>query len=1024
MATACHRPYVTAGGMMPILPRKAPRRRPTPVRALLTVAVVAAQALIAMMLLALVVGPAEGSPQVTPPGGAKASARRPLAAPRQLSPSPRAAVKAVPAFSWAPVRGAIKYEFQLAADPAFESIVQGQRRGSFQTANTFATIDKTLADGEYYWRVRAIDKRERAGRWSRARSLSKVWATPPALQGPVDGANVTYPRDSLVLRWAPVPRAYKYLVQIATDPSLAHSALGDRTPSVETSGLAFSLPAALAQGRYYWAVTPLDGDKHPGARSAVSSFTWNWPSKLDEQSQLGVNDLDDSAEVFDPQLTWTPIPGAAQYEVEISTALSRDGGGAKSFPAGSVVCCADPVTGTSLSPPKVLANNTGSGQPGDPEQFGYWWRVRGVDPDGNAGEWNYGQPFDKTFPAAIAGLHLRDNLGDVPTDADPSTAVVDTSAPAIVWDQVPGASSYEVQVVPYVQIPNTSLAVCNWSASSDTWDVVTAATAWTPLGSPGTHKPSGVLTNLSPARDGAQPNPGTAYCARVKARRDRDAKGKEVVSDWTTMGGGTQPAFRFVAPPAPSGSTLALTGSDYVQPANAAQHPWMPLFTWKPVDGARGYFVVVARDEQFTKIVDLAFTNVPAYAPRRNREPWTYPDETTSYWWAVVPTALSNGDIAPTPPSGNAPRRFLKQSTPPEPISPAGGETISRQPTFRWRPTLGARSYTLEVAQDPSFGDPIASITTDSSGYTTSATLPADTALYWRVRANDEIGTGLNWSRTERFRRSLPAPVPDANNPLGGETIPVLSWSPVEGAVAYDMHVEQADGTKRNFTFRSTAFTPVVFYGTGVWHWQVRASFKFGSTVVSSGYSGALPYTRRIATPTGVRTTKVGTRALLSWDPAGMARQYKVQIATTDSFSRMVEQATTSNTSYAPKMTSPLFRSHKRLYWRVAVVDEGLNVGGWTTSALSKTRPMRLRLRGSLHRGRARVVRATVKDAHKRAISGARVSVTGAGLHVQTRHTSRRGTVSFRLRPRMKGKVRFQAEKRGFTPTAATIRVA
>ena len=29
---------------------------------------------------------------------------------------------------------------------------------------------------------------------------------------------------------------------------------------------------------------------------------------------------------------------------------------------------------------------------------------------------------------------------------------------------------------------------------------------------------------------------------------------------------------------------------------------------------------------------------------------------------------------------------------------------------------------------------------------------------------------------------------------------------------------------------RSTAFTPVVFYGTGIWHWQVRANFKFGST--------------------------------------------------------------------------------------------------------------------------------------------------------------------------------------------------
>jgi hypothetical protein len=1011
--------------MMPTLRSSAPRRRAA--RTLIAGAILVAQALVALTLFALV-GPAQGSPPTAAEGSAKptaeAAARRKLAAPRPLSPARAAAVKAVPSFSWARVRGAVKYEFQLAADPAFESIVLGQGRGSFQTPNVFASVEKTLADGTYFWRVRAIDKRDRAGRWAKARSLTKVWGTPPTLQAPANGATVTYPRDALVLRWSPVPRAYKYLVQIATDPSLAHSALGDRTPSVETSGTAFAVPGSLPQGRYYWAVTPLDGDKHPGARSAVSSFVWSWPSALDEATQLGVGDLDESAEVFDPQLTWAPVPGAARYEVEISTAINRDGGG-RSFPAGSVVCCSDPATGVSLSPAKLLANNTGSGVPGDPEQFGYWWRVRALDPDGNAGAWNYGPPFDKTYPASITGLHLRDNLGDVPTDLDPGTAVVDTSAPAIVWQQVPGASSYEVHVVPYVQVPGTSTSVCNWSsAASDTWDVVTAATAWTPLGYPGVHKPSGILTNLSASNDAThQLKPGVAYCARVKARRDRDRTNQEVVSDWTTIGGGTRPTFRYVAPPAPSGGTLAMTDADYLEPAFASQHPWLPLFTWKPVDGARGYFLVVARDQQFTKIVDLAFTNVPAYAPRRNAAPATYPDETTSYWWAVVPTATANGDIAPTPPSGNAPRRFLKHSTPPEPMAPAGGETVTRQPTFRWRPTLGARSYTVEVAQDPSFGDPLFSVVTASSGYTTSATMPADTALYWRVRANDEMGTGLNWSRTERFRRVLPAPAPAADNPLGGETIPVLSWSPVEGAVSYDMHVEQADGTKRNFTLRSTAFTPVVFYGTGVWHWQVRANFKFGYTPVSSGYSQATPYARRIATPTGLRTAKSGNGALLSWDPAGMARQYSVQLSTSDSFSTIIEQASTGNTSYAPKMSHPVFKSGERLFWRVAVVDEGYNVGGWKSSPLRHSKPMRLRLRGSLRRGRTRTVRATVKDPRGHAIRGARVTVTGAGLLMQARRTTRRGRVSFRLKPTVKGRVRFQAEKPGFVPSAAGISV-
>jgi hypothetical protein len=1009
--------------MMPFLRSSAPPHRTH--RTLVTGGLVVAQAMVALTLVALV-GPADGSqPRAardTAKPVAEAAALRRLAAPRQLSPAPGATVKAVPSFAWARVPGAIKYEFQLAADDDFRSSVLGQRRTSLFTANLFASIDRALSDGSYFWRVRAIDKRSRAGRWTKARSFKKEWGQPPTLLAPVAGAPVAYPGESLLMRWTPVPRAYKYRVEIATDPALANSALPRGIPSIETSGTSFVLAVPLAPDKYYWAITPLDADKHYGQRSEIREFTWHWPSKLNEATQMSFEDLDGSDEVFDPQLNWAPIPGAARYEVEISMAVS-DGQADNSFPAGSIVCCSDAVTGTSLTPAKLLPNNTG----GDPGQPGYRWRVRGLDPDGNAGAWNYGPPFDQRYPASIKGLHLRDNLGDTPTDRNPTTPeLVDTWAPAIVWNQVPGASSYEVQVVPYVQVPGTSVSVCNWSASSGAWNVVTAATGWTPLGNPAAHKPSGVLTNLVPSKDtAAQPSPGTAYCARVKARRDRDAKNKEVVSDWTTIHGGARPAFRYVEPPAPSGATLAMSAGDYVEPVGAPLRSWMPLLAWKPVDGARGYFVVVARDEQFTKIVDLAFTNVPVYAPRRDRLPWTYPDETNSYWWAVVPTAAANGDIAPTPPTGNAPQRFLKQSTRPVAMRPTGGEkVVSLQPTFRWSPTLGARSYTLEVAQDQSFSDPILSVVTASSAYTPTATLPADATLYWRVRANDETGIGLSWSDTAQFWRALPHAEPALDNPFAGDAIPVLSWAPVQGAVSYDIHFEQADGTKRTFALRSTAFTPVGFYGTGVWSWQVRPNFKFGTTVVAGAYSQPMwQYARRIASPNGERTTTSGKAALLAWQPAVMARKYRVELSDTDSFTKVLERVTTANTNYAPRMIHPAFHSGAPLFWRVASIDEGNNLGAWVTNHIRRSKPMRLRLRGSLRKGRTRTVRATVKDSRGRAIRRAKVSVTGAGIRVTARHTTRRGKVSFRLSPKVKGRVVFLAEKRGFATSSKRLSV-
>jgi hypothetical protein len=1008
-------------------PSKGPRRRPQRTRADRE-----PQHLPVELLLALVAAVAVWLTILGLQGEFAGAAKRKLPAPRPLSPANGASVQAVPSFSWQPVRRAVRYEFQLAADPAFESVVNGDHNGSFFTRNTSASFDEALADGDYYWRARAIAATGRAGRWSTTRSIHKRWSDAPVLLGPADGGTITYPRTPLVLRWARVPGAYKYVVRIATDPSLAQSALGARTPSVETSGTAFALPGALASGRYYWAVTPLDAEKHPGRRSPVHSFVWNWPTRLNEATQLAVDELDpvpgvaDPHQRFDPQLRWAPIAGASRYQVEISTALERDGGD-RSFPAGSIVCCSDATTGTALSPTKILANNTGSGVPGDPEQFGYWWRVRAVDADGNAGAWNFGPPFDKTYPMGITGLHVRDNLDDAPTDRDPGTPGLDTWSPAIVWNPVQGASSYELQVVPYVPVPFTSTSVCNWSSvSTDTWDVVTAANAWTPLGNPEGRRPTGVLTDLTPSNDGLRAlEPSTAYCARVRARRDRDARNREVVNDWTTIGDGTQPAFRYVPPPAPSGGTLQMSDADYLGPLNGQLHAWMPLFTWQPVDGARGYFVVVARDRDFTKIVDLAFTNVPAYAPRRNTKPWTYADETTSYWWAVVPTAKADGDIAPMPPTGNTPRRFVKSSSPPQASSPAGGVTVTGQPTFRWKPALGARSYTLQVAQDPSFGTPLVSVTTDSTGYTTSATLPADTALYWRVRANDEIGTALNWSRTERFRRKLPVPAPVSGNPVGGETIPVLAWTPVQGAVSYGMHVEQVDGTKRDFTMRSTAFTPVIFYGTGVWHWQVRANFPAGtrSGVVSGGYFTPRPFTRHIATPTGLRASKANRGALLAWDPAKMAKGYRVQVSDSDSFSRILEQETTDNASWAPRMLNPAFDRATDLYWRVAVVDEGHNLGGWAARRLRSLPSARIHLRGRLRTSRAGTVRVTVTGRNGRRLAGAVVRVQGAGVMSRPRRTDRRGTARLRLTPRARGVVRFSAEKAGYSPARAKLRV-
>lgn len=926
-----------------------------------------------------------------------AASAGPKSAPSLATPGAGASVDAAPAFSWNRVRGSSKYEFQLAADPAFESIVD---YGAFQTRNTFATIDEALPNGDYYWRVRSINENENAGRWSRTRNLKKNWNNPPPLLSPVQGEPISYPKEPLVLRWNPVPRAYKYLVWIGTDPSLS-----TLDKPIETSATVLSPPEALGPGRYYWAVTPVDAQGNRGTRSGVGAFDWVWPS----QTAPRVADLNADLRVFDPFFGWDAVAGASSYELEINPSAD--------FAVGSKVCCSEVIIGTSHSPKKTLPNNT------------YYWRMRAVDLDGQAGVWNYGEPFRQAFDdvqPTIPNLHMRDNVSDAPVDPDTGTPELETSYPIVRWNPVPGAASYEVEVAPY----ENAFAFCNWTAqSSKQWQNVTATTAWTPMASSWNGQQPSVQTQSVSYDGGKSLVADQKYCVRVRARGDRDAKSAQILSEWTQIGGVNTPAFKWVQPPAgglAAGPGFTTPAQAYLEPQTGVQTR-MPLFTWQPVNGAASYFVVIAKDQGFTQIVDTALTNLPMYAPRKGSSAVTYPDETTSYYWAVIPATGPTGSGAASEPKDNFPRTFEKRSVPPTLITPAEGQDVLRQPVFSWQSAedLGARNYTLQVATDPSFSNLLDDVTTAATSYTSEKTYPADTVIYWRVRANDENGIGLSWSQIGTFRRRLPVPTLFGDNPTAGETIPVLRWNPVEGATSYTISADEPDGDKKSFDMRGTAFTLVTFYGTGNWHWQVRANFPSGArSEVSGGYTPMQRFTRHIATPTNLKAVNKDRHLLLRWNPANMARRYRVEISTTDSFSTIVDRTTTDHTSWAPKLTSSDFLAGGKFYWRVATVDEGNNYGAWRVA-----RPFRM-IRGFdvLAAGlpmskRTSVINVYVRDGRRRPVRRAKVVVTGAGMRRRVARTNGSGEVDIKVKPRKRGWLKFKVSKRGFRTMTEKLEV-
>jgi hypothetical protein len=373
-----------------------------------------------------------------------------------------------------------------------------------------------------------------------------------------------------------------------------------------------------------------------------------------------------------------------------------------------------------------------------------------------------------------------------------------------------------------------------------------------------------------------------------------------------------------------------------------------------------------------------------------------------------------------------APQSFQKQSTPPSRVAPADGTQFYNQPTFRWTAAEGARDYRLQVAQDPSFGNPIDDVTTDSTSYTTNTTYPADTVLYWRVRADDENGVGLTWSTTGTFQKKLAAPGLSPNNPSAGEFLPVWTWTPVEGAASYDIQLDKPNGDSETFTgYQTPAGSFKILTGTGIFHWRVRAEFAKSSFGTTPGpWSATQAFTREIGEPGGLHTDAGPDHVLLSWNPKTGVKQYRVEISGKPDFSSTIESVDTDNSSYAPKLMDVAYLSGNQLYWHVAGIDNDGNVGDFSPAQqLSLLPRLKMTVKGSLRRRRRSSVSVTVKNAAGSWMTGVAVKVIGAGVKAQTRRTNAFGVAKFTLRPSKRGRVLFTAKRAGFQSAGMAVRV-
>jgi len=271
---------------------------------------------------------------------------------------------ATPTFSWDRVEGAEAYDIQVDSDPSFNS----PEFSTITTPQTSFTPGDTLANGTYYWRVRARRFSSITNDWSSAKSFSLNLPLPSNLTpddpNPEHATRTapTFCWDALIASASgyPVVAAWKYRVQVSRDSAFG----GNPYDGMDTEQNCWTPIKGYEDGTYYWRVAMIDGNSRLANYSPAAQFTKQYP--LSTEISPPENQLIQNT----PTFVWSPVDGAASYKLEISL-----------YQTFSPLYDSVTTNNTRYTPTKIY----------EPGHY-YYWRVAMVDRDGRIGPFT-GTPY-------------------------------------------------------------------------------------------------------------------------------------------------------------------------------------------------------------------------------------------------------------------------------------------------------------------------------------------------------------------------------------------------------------------------------------------------------------------------------------------------------------------------------------------------------------------------------------------------------------------------------------------------------
>ena len=309
---------------------------------------------------------------------------------------------------------------------------------------------------------------------------------------------------------------------------------------------------------------------------------------------------------------------------------------------------------------------------------------------------------------------------------------------------------------------------------------------------------------------------------------------------------------------------------------------------WKPVDGAAGYELEIARDSGFRDVVVRERTKVAGY--RWNELP------RVPYFWRVRSVDADNrfGDWSSA-------ERIDPAVSAPEPASPAsdavvllGGTTLELEVKAHASPLL--REYSFELSRDPNFASGVQQ--RRSAGATTRFVLDGPGVWHWRVRGTDLAGRDAGVSAAQRLEARLGPPELDsppqaAQLPWNaGSSVVPLRWKRQPHARGYVVEVKDGAGAPRTTRVETPQLDLPVSAPTPV-SWRVAAVEESGRLTPFSP-ARTLSFAVGAASPVSpaandlVRVRSPGAAVRFAWTlPAG-ASGAEVEIARGPNFSAPV----------------------------------------------------------------------------------------------------------------------------------------